>query len=283
MKREIHGLAERAVYLVDNGSLRAEAILNLRQVAERLSERLGRKVEAVSVLHSDRVPPEQLEGKPALLLETALRHLAAAGGRRAVVVPFFFGPTGALTEYLPQRLQALREEGLYVEVDMAPFLFPGDGADDGLLGEIMAERVIETLQAHALQHPPVILVDHGSPLASVTFVRNYLAGQLSVRLRGMAGPVGAASMERRDGEQYAFNEPLLADKLRETPFDRGNVVVAQLFLSPGRHAGEGGDIARICREAEEANPTLRTFRTKLVGTHPRLIDLLLKRCSTVLL
>jgi len=63
------------------------------------------------------------------------------------------------------------------------------------------------------------------------------------------------------------------------------VIVSLLFLSPGRHAGPGGDIASICREAEERNPGLHTQMTGLVGDHPGIISLLkarLDRPRTVL-
>ncbi|HGG60720.1 MAG TPA: cobalamin biosynthesis protein CbiX, partial [Gammaproteobacteria bacterium] len=41
--------------LMDNGSLRPEAVLALRQLADALSERLGRGVMPVSLSHVDRI------------------------------------------------------------------------------------------------------------------------------------------------------------------------------------------------------------------------------------
>jgi len=50
------------------------------------------------------------------------------------------------------------------------------------------------------------------------------------------------------------------------------------FLLPGRHAGPGGDIAKICREAGAASGgALRTTMTALVGEHSLLIDILADR------
>ena len=81
-----------------------------------------------------------------------------------------------------------------------------------------------------------------------------------------AAAVGAASMERRDGEAYDFNEPLLETLLATPPFDSGDVVLAMAFLSPGRHAGEGGDIAQIVEAATAARPDLRVHITPLLAT-----------------
>ena len=62
----------------------------------------------------------------------------------------------------------------------------------------------------------------------------------------------------------------------------GSVVVCQFFLSPGRHAGPNGDVASICRKAEEARPGLRTFITKPLGDHPLILDLLAERLQECL-
>ena len=40
----------RAIFLVDNGSLRPQATLNLRRVAASLSEQIGETVQAASLL-----------------------------------------------------------------------------------------------------------------------------------------------------------------------------------------------------------------------------------------
>ena len=48
-----------------------------------------------------------------------------------------------------------------------------------------------------------------------------------------------------EGEEHAHNHPLLADQLRTEGWNQGDLVVAPLFLSPGRHAGPDGDVAEI--------------------------------------
>ena len=69
-------------------------------------------------------------------------------------------------------------------------------------------------------------------------------------------------MESREGGEYAFNKPLLENLLGSEGFDR-DVIIAMLFISPGRHAGSGGDIDRICKEAEFENEHLHIYRSSL--------------------
>jgi sirohydrochlorin ferrochelatase len=123
----------------------------------------------------------------------------------------------------------------------------------------------------------VILVDHGSPRPEVTEVRDRLTRLLAQRLAGRVAGVSAASMERRPEPEYDFNEPLLERALRALPEGRCEVVLAMLFVSPGRHAGPGGDIVQICEAACAERPGLSVRMTPLVGEHPGLISLLVRR------
>lgn len=261
-------------FLVDNGSLRAESVRNLRKVAGKLAQRSGETITPASLLHSNRIDPAELDGEKAVNLERRLRECWAAGERRFGLIPFFFGPTGAITQYWPERLAFLREHLGPVEMERTGFLFEAQGR--GLV-DILEERVEEVRREKGIGPFRVILVDHGSPLPEVAAVRNLLAGELRRRLAGRAEAVAAASMERREGAYFAFNEPLLERILREPEWNTGDVIVSLLFLSPGRHAGSGGDIAEICREAEAEVSGLRTHRTALVGDHPSIVPLLEKR------
>lgn len=88
-------------------------------------------------------------------------------------------------------------------------------------------------------------------------------------------------MERRPGAEFDFNGPLLADVLEDLARadSGGPVILARLFLAPGRHAGPGGDIAQICAALAEAHPSFRIHPTALVGEHPGLIAILADRAS----
>ncbi len=269
----------RAIFLVDNGSLRPAATLNLRRVAAALSQKLNEPVLAASLLHSNKIPPEQLGGDAATTLGPLAEQCAEAGATELVIVPFFFGASRALTGYLPERMATLQARFPQVRVRVAMPLVDELGGNDLRLARLLADNVREQLVPGA--KPRVALVDHGSPIPEVTAVRNRLAGQLSVLLGDEVACVAAASMERREGEAYRFNEPLL-EGLLDRPEFRGPVVLAMLFLSPGRHAGEGGDIAEICQAAAERHPALEVVSSKLVGEHSGIADILHSRfCQAV--
>ena len=96
--------------------------------------------------------------------------------------------------------------------------------------------VIGVVEEEGLVQPAVTLVDHGTPRIAVNKVRNHVAGQLAEVLKDCVSVVVASSMERREGDEYAFNEPLLENLLGQEKFEK-DVVLSMLFISPGRHAG----------------------------------------------
>ncbi len=265
-------------FLFDNGSLRPAATLALRELAGKLAERLPVTVKAVSLLHSSGVPVGALGGLPAELLEPAL---GAFFGREpagtAVLLPLFFGPSAALTDYVPARVASLRARFPSARVIEAGWLVqPEQDTTDELI-TILWERVLDVVRSKQLVRPQVVLVDHGSPQPGVAAVRNYLGERLAESLAGAVAGVTVASMERRSGPEYAFNDPLLETALRTAPADSGDVVVALQFLSPGRHAGPDGDVAEICRGAEAERPGLRTHMTNTLSGHSLLVDVLVRR------
>jgi len=264
-------------YLFDNGSLRAASTLSLRRIAERLQARLaGVEVRAVSLLHSSVVDPGELGGRRAELLQPALEAALARGENDFVLVPLFFGPSAALTVYLPERLRALQKKSPPLRARVARWLVDA-AADDARLASILADAVRRAAMAAGWRRPKVVLVDHGSPERGVTAVRDFLGRQLRRRLAEEVSTVAVASMELRPGAEYSFSAPLLADLLRSENFGGGDVVVALQFLSPGRHAGPGGDVGEICAAAERDRPGLRTALTGLVGEDERLADVLAER------
>lgn len=262
--------------LFDNGSLRPEATLGLRAIARGLQTALGTEARAVSLLHSSAIDSRELGGTPAHLLEPALAAALRDGAEDVVLLPLFFGPSAALTEYVPGRLRRLRQKFPSARLRLGRWLV--DPAEEDMrIASILADNVRAVMRDAGLARPRVALVDHGSPQRAVTVVRDFLGG----RLRGLLAPeidrLEVASMERRAGSEYDFNEPLLAALLRRGEFASGDVVVALQFLASGRHAGAGGDVMTICAEAEKARPGLRTHPTEPVGCDPRLIEVLADR------
>lgn len=254
--------------LVDNGSLAPAATLKLRELAAALAARVGVPVAPVSLLHASGVPASELGGIPAEILEPALERRVRDGARDFLVVPLFFGPSRALTDYLPARVAALRGRRPGLRVRLAAPLF---AAGDPRLAQILADHV---RTCGAATH--VALVDHGSPVRAVTQVRDALAEQLRAEL-GPAAEVAGCCMERRPEAEFDFNGPLLADLLARDGWQAARVVVAMQFLLPGRHAGADGDVAAICRASAARFPGSSTRLTPLVAEHPRLVDILADR------
>jgi len=291
------------ILLVDNGSLEPAAVLALRDVAERFSAKIGRPIFPVSLAHSDKIPAAALGGEAAKCVEPFLREQLERGDdREFVIVPFFIGPSRAVTRSLPKLIDTLRGEFPDLRVRIASVLH---AAGDDSLARILADRVRSVLseigktevrrgETETEMRVRVALVDHGSPAREVTAVRDKVAAQLAVLLSGDArvAEVAACSMERRPGSAYAFNEPLLETLLAREEW-RGSVeartliIVAQLFLLPGRHAGPGGDwcasaggdIAQICARAKERSSHLRTVQTEPLATHPLVVELLAQRLA----
>jgi len=248
--------------LIDNGSLEPAAHRNLRALAAELSKRARARVAAVSWKHSDRIQPEALGGEGAWTLAPWIRAQVESGERDFVFVPFFVSPQGAIGSALRRDLDALRDELGGFRVTFSPGL-----AMQGAIPRIAAARIRDTISAHALRQPAVIVVDHGGPSPVSGQIRDTLTASIAQELGGEIGRIIATSME---GADYPHNHPLFADALTMRDFDRGDVVIAPLFLAPGRHAGPRGDLAQIAIAAEDRLGTaaLRCHFADLIGTHP---------------
>lgn len=252
--------------LVDNGSLNGAATLRLRILANELSQNLGRTVDPVSVLHSDKVDPTLLDGVRAQTFENYAREAKASGCETLEVIPLFIGPSLALTEFLPE---LARKVGIGLKITRTLWT-PTESA--GLV-DILYDNLLATGWKRG--KGTVLLCDHGSPIPTVTAVRNDLATQLRKRLELSSNELVACSMERRDGPTYAFNEPLLAEAIQRT---QGEVIVLMLFLLPGRHAGTGGDVATLCTQHAPAGITWKL--SPLIGDHLGLTKLIWRGYTT---
>jgi len=274
--------------LLDNGSRRPAATLNLRRLAQHLGERLGTEVHAVSAQHSSKIPVDKLDGVPAQTLEPFLHAQVAAGARSFGILPLFFGPSRAVGFFVPEVGGRVAAELGAFDLRVADVLCPLPAGEPRLV-QILAENVLAALREPSSDEPPIVLlVDHGSPLPTVTEVRHWLATRLGQALA--AGPTGEISvaeavMERREGAAYDFNGRLLSEVLNDIAAASGGsartVVLAMQFISPGRHAGAGGDIAEIVAAAETSHPSLDVRITPLIGDHPLFLDILAERAATL--
>ncbi|MCU7918097.1 MAG: cobalamin biosynthesis protein CbiX [Candidatus Thiodiazotropha sp. (ex Epidulcina cf. delphinae)] len=264
--------------LLDNGSSRAEATRYLRRLAGELSHLSGQKVYPVSLQHADRIPVHRLAGRAADTFAPFLRRKLADGKREFLAVPLFFGVGRALTSFIPDQVSSLQAEFGAFSLRLADVLYPLPTGEPRL-AKILCDQFSDML--HETQVQRVILVDHGSPLPSVTEVRRRVAEQMRDMLPPGVG-LEEAVMERRNSPEYDFNGELLEPLLERTvPTAREiPIILSLLFLSPGRHAGDNGDIARICADAQQRHPGLNIRISRLVGDHPGLVDILYDRLMT---
>jgi sirohydrochlorin ferrochelatase len=253
------------VALIDNGSLEPAVHRNLRAMAAELSTRTRVKVRAVSWKHSDAIPHSEPSDDHAWTLGPFLRAMFALGQREFVFVPFFISPQGAIGSALFRDLVNLQRE-----LGTFDFTFADGLAATGLIPTIVAQRVRTCITARQLARPTVVVVDHGGPSPESAALRDQLTSEIRTALNGEVGRVIAASME-------GAHPPLLADTLRGEALAGDHVIVAPLFLSPGRHAGPEGDLAQICRSSHP-----QTYLTDLVGTHPFVVDALAGALRTTL-
>jgi sirohydrochlorin ferrochelatase len=252
--------------LVDNGSLEPAAHLNLRRVAAEISARAGVTVHPVSWRHSHHVPAEQLQGIPALVLADWVTREFDRGERDFLFIPFFISGQGAIGSALRSDLESLRTRLGGFEFRFAD----GLGARDALVPIIIA-RIRETITGQRLSRPIAVIADHGGPSTASAELRDDIARRVSALLAAEVSRVLPASLE---GAAYPHNSPLLNELLGARGLDRGDVVIAPLFLTPGRHAGPAGDIASAVAEARQRAPGLRCHVAGLVGTHPSVSDVL---------
>jgi sirohydrochlorin ferrochelatase len=266
------------IFLIDNGSLRPEATLKLRCLAAKLSACSGKQVEPVSLLHSSKIPAIKLFGKRAQTVKTALRKWIGTGERSFVFLPLFLGPSRAITGYLRELIEEARKQTPDVTIVVAPPLIGENArAPDTRLAKILVSNIHETLQGSNPRATRIAVIDHGTPEKAVNQVRNAVADQVRDLLGSTVAAVAACSMERREGSEYDFNEPLLKNLGQLEGWRGSDLIAAMFFLLPGRHAGPDGDVAGICKTLTEQSVFRSIRQTTLIGSHPLLIDILMDR------
>ncbi|MES9993289.1 MAG: CbiX/SirB N-terminal domain-containing protein [Candidatus Thiodiazotropha sp.] len=270
-------MVDPLILLLDNGSFRPASTHNLRRLAKELGQASGHTVHPVSLKHADRITAEELDGRAANILHSFLIEQLQLGIRNFLAIPLFFGPSRALSSFVPDLVESLQSRQGAFKLKLADPLYPLS------TGEIRLARILRDQIDPLLSLSPesrVILLDHGSPQPAVTEVRLRIAEELRTML-----PSGItfhqAVMERREGAEYDFNGELLEKMLDIEAGQRIDIpiVLSMLFISPGKHAGEGGDIATICSEAQQRHPGLQVHISPLVGEHPGLIEILRDRLN----
>ncbi len=271
------------IILIDNGSIRPSAALQLRSLAENLSLESGHKIHPVSCKHSNRIPATELNGKLADTFGDFMKQQLSAGEREFIILPLFFGNSRALTSFIPDEVVILEQEFGKFELKIADTIYPIPLGEPDLTS-IIYDHIISTSSSESEEHSTiknVVLVDHGSPVPRVTAVRQHLAE--SVREKLIVADIDAdvleeAVMERRKGKEYDFNGDLLEDWLiQKAQAGEIRASVILMFFLPGSHAGADGDIVEICAAIMEKYPGFQISISPLISEHPKLISILNKR------
>ena len=278
--------SDPTILLVDNGSTRVDAAVQLRLIAKKLSEKTGKTIHPVSMQHSDRISTEdvvnKLSGKPAQVFRAFMRKQLKQNQRNFVLIPLFFGKSRAITSFVPTEIEKLETEFGSINLSITDELYPLPNGDPKLIDILFqhSKLAIDGRKHHECQN--LVLVDHGSPLPAVNAVRQHIASKLQEKLANGI-QLKQAAMERRKGNEYDFNGELLQDllsKLAES--GETSVTVLLLFLLPGTHAGKNGDIVQICRNVMDKFPDFTASMSPLIGEHEMLIDCLSDRLRNTL-
>ena len=265
--------------LVDNGSLRPEAIFSLRRVAKKLSAETSFEVIPLGLLHSNKIDPALLDGEIGQTIGTFLSSDRPDQNEELIVLPFFFGPSRGITEWL---IEKLGEWQLKNPTRSYRVLDPLYKENEIQLAQALQQEVKSVGKEQKLDRVHVALVDHGTPVPEVNKVREDVGEALRVLMGNEVEDFSTCSMERREGDEYSFNEPLL-EKLLLQWGDDGvtQVVVALFFLLSGRHAGKEGDLVEICANVKKKFPEMNIFLTKPLGEHEIIFKILKDKLHTL--
>lgn len=266
--------------LVDNGSKKAEATLCLRELAIKLGVQTGKHIHAVSLQHADAIDKTEINDLPAETFHHFLLQHLQQGEREFIVIPLFFGESRALTSFIPQQVTELEKEFGSFKFKVADVIYPINKGEPRL-ADILYDQIQSISNNNNLQTDTVVIVDHGSPVPEITEVRKQVAKRLQTLL-GSSFLLEQAVMERREGSDYDFNGELLENLLSEQA-KQGvkSIIVAMMFFLPGRHAGECGDVEKICERVIKKFPEIAVTITPLINEHETLVAILQDRLLDV--
>lgn len=269
------------ILLSDNGSTRVNATLQLRELTAELSKKTGHKIYPVSLQHADQIAETELNGIPARTFTNFITQKLIQGERHFVLLPLFFGNSKAITRFIPAEIKLLKEQFGDFKLDVCDVIYPMPNGEK-LLSKIILEHIHITANSKTLLLKNIVLVDHGSPSPRVTEVRKHLTKTVQNELPADC-TLEQAVMERREGKEYDFNGDLLKDWLTaKARSSESSAIVVLMFFLPGRHAGNGGDIAEICASVTDNYPKFKISISPLITNHPDFLDILQNRLSKVL-
>lgn len=268
------------VLLVDNGSSKAEATIQLRQLAKKLGEKTGKVIHPVSLQHANKIPAEKINNIPARVYPEFMAEKLAEGERNFILLPLFFGESKALTSFIPEQSDLLKAQFGEFSLQVAELIYPLP-TGESQLSEIILQHITLSASQYKLPLNNIALVDHGSPVPRVTEVRKHLAKSVQEKLPHKV-TLEQAVMERREGKEYDFNGDLLKDWLiQKAESGETSAIIILMFFLAGRHAGEGGDIVEICEEVMKQHENFKIAISPLISEHESLLSILHSRLAHI--
>ena len=263
------GKLENPIYLLaDNGSFEAGSTLSPRK-AHSAGLLAGVEILPVSLLHSFKVDPSLLDGIKAETMEPFLAGPIAQSAFELRILPFFFGPSRALTEWLPEKLEQWKSQKDGRNFRILDCLHqPGDIR----LAVALEDLCFRSIKRSKMKKPFLALVDHGTPVFDVHRVREEVGKEIKERMKDYVSGFSTCSMERRDGEEYDFNEPC------SKPFDPKESARKCSSLNSSFLPGVvGKGIWSDMQMFAGSSPSRRLVRTDLLGTHSSVVEILADR------
>ena len=252
----------------------------MRRVAQKLSSASSFVVQAVSLLHSDKIVPSKLNHENGVTIETFLASEQGRNEKKLLVLPFFLGPSRGITEWLMEKLQDWEQKKSGRSFKILDTLYLGN---EKILAQALDQQIEQVRLENKLANPYVAMVDHGTPVFEVNQVRERVGIELNKLFLKGDFTFSTCSMERREGDEFAFNDPLLEQVLAKWGrLGVEQVVLALFFLLPGRHAGENGDLVEICKDAEKKFPQMKIFQTLPLGEENIIFEILMGRLNAEL-
>jgi len=269
------------ILLTDNGSTQPNATLQLRDLANKLSQQTGYTIHPVSLQHANRIPAQTLDNIPAQVFTKFMEQQLIKGNKDFILLPIFFGQSKALTKYIPDEVKSLKDQFGDFKINIADVIYPLPNGES-LLCEIIHDHIKDTAEKESLPLNNIVLVDHGSPTPHVTDVRKHLVQSVQDSFSADYH-LEQAVMERREGSEYDFNGDLLENWLKQKiQSGETSVIVILLFFLAGRHAGKDGDIVEICESVMKEHPELKITISPLISEHPKFLSILEARLNDVI-
>ena len=224
-------------------------------------------------MHSHKIDPSELNGEPAVSMQEFLSSPHAEKVDEIRALPFFLGPSLAITDWLPKNLKLWKDK-LPSERKFR-ILKPLYEAGDARLVQALSDLCRNVVKRASFSRPHVALVDHGTPLVEVNQVREECGeGHAPIDwLRSKFPVFPPVPWNAGPTRIYDFNDPLLENLTR--PLGCGmaarEVVVISQFFSPPRQAcrarwGPGANLPAACdRSGIRRLPGPKTWATHSFG------------------